>query len=104
MKKTVEIQFKLIIIEDYTNRTSRELAPNHSRFDHHEIFNFSNCPGIGFEIPNSSRSIGLDKKLVEEIMKTIPRQKEPLEIDVWYKMTITKDGFLTRRITITKVK
>ena len=82
MKKTVEIQFKLIVIEDYTNRTSRKLTPNQSRFDHHEIFNFSNCPGIGFEIPNSSRSIELDKKLVEEIMKTIPRQKEPLEIEV----------------------
>ena len=104
MKKSVEVQFKLIVIEYYMNRTSRELAPNQSRFDHHKIFNFSNCPGIGFEIPNSSRSLELDKKLVEEIMKTIPRQEEPLEIDVWYKMTVTTVGFLTRRITITKVK
>ena len=104
MKKSVEVQFKLIVIEDYTNRTSRELAPNQSRFDHHEIFNFSNCPGIGFEIPNSSRSLELYKKLVEAIMKTIPRKEEPLEIDVWYKMTVTTVGFLTRRITITKVK
>ena len=104
MKKSVEVQFKLIVIEDYTNRTSRELTPNQSRFDHHEIFNFSNCPGIGFEIPNSSRSLELDKKLVEAIMKTIPRKEEPLEIDVWYKMTVTTVGFLARRITITKVK
>ena len=104
MKKSVEVQFKLIVIEDYTNRTSRELTPNQSRFDHHENFNFSNCLGIGFEIPNSSRSLELDKKLVQEVLKTIPRQEEPLEIDVWYKMTVTKVGFLARRITITKVK